>query len=117
MATPASLKAKHFTKPLYNAATDFTPVVLITTQPTFFVVRTDLPAENPREFSLCKGERREMQFGSAGAGDPLGLRADQLRDSMSRMFLTWRSTRDAGLNRRSHRLSNCHLCPSCMRAS
>jgi tripartite-type tricarboxylate transporter receptor subunit TctC len=78
MATPASLKAKHFTKPLYNAATDFTPVVLITTQPTFLFVRPDLPAENPRE--LCKANDAKMQFGSAEAGDPLGLRADQFRD-------------------------------------
>ena len=30
MATRASLKAKHLQDPLYNAATDFTPVVLIT---------------------------------------------------------------------------------------
>jgi hypothetical protein len=71
------------------AATDFTPVVLMTTQPTFFLVRPDLPAENPREFSAyVKANDAKMQFGSAGAGDPLGLRADQFRDSMSRMFLT-----------------------------
>jgi tripartite-type tricarboxylate transporter receptor subunit TctC len=51
------------------AATDFTPVVLMTTQPTFFLVRPDLPAENPREFSAyVKANDAKMQFGSAGAG-------------------------------------------------
>jgi hypothetical protein len=56
-------------KPLYNAVTDFTPVVLITEQPTFLIVRPDLTAENLRDFSAyAKANHAKMKFGSAGAG-------------------------------------------------
>ena len=71
----AALKAKQLYKnPRYNAATDLTPVVLITEQPTFLIVRRDLPAENLREFSAyAKTNHAKMQFGSAGAGSPIHL--------------------------------------------
>jgi tripartite-type tricarboxylate transporter receptor subunit TctC len=63
-----------YKNPLYNAATDFTPVVLITEQPTFLIVRRDLPAENLREFSAyAKANHAKMQFASAGAGSPIHL--------------------------------------------
>jgi hypothetical protein len=63
-----------YENPLYNAATDFTPVVPITEQPTFLIVRRDLPAENLREFSAYeKANHAKMQFGSAGAGSPIHL--------------------------------------------
>jgi tripartite-type tricarboxylate transporter receptor subunit TctC len=39
-----------YRKPLYNAATDFAPVVLVDKLPQVLVVREDLPADNLQEF-------------------------------------------------------------------
>jgi tripartite-type tricarboxylate transporter receptor subunit TctC len=66
-----------YKNPLYNAATDFTPAVLITEQPTFLIVRRDLPAENLHEFSGRAGQFRDWHQCHACS-------------------LPWRSTRDAG---------------------
>jgi tripartite-type tricarboxylate transporter receptor subunit TctC len=58
-----------YKNPLYNLATDLTPVVLIADQPTVLVARKDLPVGNLREFiAYAKVNQGTMQFGSAGAG-------------------------------------------------
>lgn len=58
-----------YRKPLYNAATDFTPVVLVDQLPQVLVVRKDLPADNLQEFvAYVNANGARMQYGSAGAG-------------------------------------------------
>jgi tripartite-type tricarboxylate transporter receptor subunit TctC len=55
--------------PLYNAATDFTPVALVTDQPVLLVARKDLPADTLPEFTAyAKANQAKMQYGSAGPG-------------------------------------------------
>lgn len=55
--------------PLYNAATDFAPVGLVTESPRILIVRKDLPAENLQQFiAYVKANQAKMQFGSAGVG-------------------------------------------------
>jgi tripartite-type tricarboxylate transporter receptor subunit TctC len=58
-----------YKKPLYHAATDFTPVVLMAELPLVLIARKDLPANNLKEFvAYAKANEAKMQFGSAGAG-------------------------------------------------
>jgi tripartite-type tricarboxylate transporter receptor subunit TctC len=58
-----------YKKPLYNAATDFTPVVLIDEQPLVLVVRKDFPASNLGEFiAYSKANQSKLQYGVAGVG-------------------------------------------------
>jgi tripartite-type tricarboxylate transporter receptor subunit TctC len=58
-----------YKKPLYNAATDFTPVGLLAEVPLVLITRKDLPAKDFREFAAyAKANQAKMQFGSAGAG-------------------------------------------------
>ena len=60
-----------YKNPLYNAATDFAPVVLIAETPQVLVARRDLPADKLRDFiAHAKANQAKMQFGSAGAGSP-----------------------------------------------
>ncbi len=55
--------------PLYNAATDFTPVALVADQPVLLVARKDLPADTLAQFmAYAKANQRKMQYGSAGPG-------------------------------------------------
>ncbi len=55
--------------PLYNAATDFTPVILIAEVPLVLETRKDLPVNDFKEFvAYAKANQSKMQFGSAGAG-------------------------------------------------
>src|SRR5438094_3250285 len=55
--------------PLYNAATDFAPVMLIAQTPLVLLARKDLPANNLLEFiSYAKAHQSSMQYGSGGAG-------------------------------------------------
>ena len=55
--------------PLYNAATEFAPVMLIAQTPLVLLARKDLPADNLREFiTYAKTNQTSMQFGSGGAG-------------------------------------------------
>jgi tripartite-type tricarboxylate transporter receptor subunit TctC len=61
-------------KPLYNAATDFTPVVLIAEVPIALITRKDLPVNNLKEFiDYAKANQSKMQYGSAGAGSATHL--------------------------------------------
>jgi len=58
-----------YKKPLYNAATDFAPVVLVASTPILLVARRDLPADNLAEFiAYAKANQARMQYGSPGAG-------------------------------------------------
>jgi len=63
-----------YPKPLYNAASDFTPVMLIADTPQVLIVRTDLPANNLQEFiAYARANQAKMQFGSPGAGSAAHL--------------------------------------------
>jgi tripartite-type tricarboxylate transporter receptor subunit TctC len=58
-----------YKNPLYNAATDFAPVALVTEQPILLTARKDLPAGNLQEFiAYTKTNQAHMQFGSGGVG-------------------------------------------------
>src|SRR5881296_454593 len=51
-----------YKRPLYNAATDFTPVALMAQVPIILIVRKDLPANNFREFvTYAKANQAKMQ--------------------------------------------------------
>lgn len=55
--------------PLYDSATDFAPVGLVTESPRILIVRKDLPADNLQQFiAYVKANQAKMQFGSAGVG-------------------------------------------------
>jgi len=63
-----------YKKPLYNAVTDFTPVILIANVPIVLETRKDLPVSNFKEFvAYAKANQAKMQFGSAGAGSATHL--------------------------------------------
>jgi len=63
-----------YKKPLYNAATDFTPVILIAEVPLVLETRKDLPVNNFQEFvAYTKENQAKMQFASAGAGSATHL--------------------------------------------
>jgi tripartite-type tricarboxylate transporter receptor subunit TctC len=58
-----------YKKPLYNAATDFTPVTLVVDQPMVLIVRAGLPVNTLAEFiAYAKANQSKMQFGSSGVG-------------------------------------------------
>jgi tripartite-type tricarboxylate transporter receptor subunit TctC len=60
--------------PLYNAVTDFTPVILVANIPIVLITRKDLPVSNFKEFvAYAKEHQAQMQFGSAGAGSATHL--------------------------------------------
>ncbi len=63
-----------YKKPLYNSASDFTPVALIAEVPIVLIARKDLPVSNLREFiAYAKANQAKMQYGSAGAGSATHL--------------------------------------------
>src|SRR5262249_42599099 len=56
-----------YKRTLYNAATDFAPVALVTQQPLLLLARKDLPASNLKEFVVyAKTNQAKMQYGSGG---------------------------------------------------
>jgi tripartite-type tricarboxylate transporter receptor subunit TctC len=58
-----------YKQPLYNAATDFTPVALVTDSPRVLIARKDLPANTLPEFiAYAKANKDKLQYGSAGGG-------------------------------------------------
>jgi tripartite-type tricarboxylate transporter receptor subunit TctC len=72
-----------YKKPLYNAATDFTPVGLLAEVPLVLIVRKDLPVNNFQEFvAYSKANQAKMQFGSAGAGAATHLGCVVLNSAM-----------------------------------
>ncbi len=63
-----------YKRPLYNAATDFTPVALIAQVPLVLIARKDLPVKNLQEFiAYVKANQDKMSYGSAGAGSATHL--------------------------------------------
>jgi tripartite-type tricarboxylate transporter receptor subunit TctC len=63
-----------YKRPLYHAATDFTPVALIAEVPTVLIVRKDLPVANLNEFAdYAKKNQDKMGYGSAGTGSAAHL--------------------------------------------
>jgi tripartite-type tricarboxylate transporter receptor subunit TctC len=55
--------------PLYNAATDFTPVMLIAQTPLVLLARKDLPADDlPQFISYAGANQASMHYGSGGVG-------------------------------------------------
>jgi len=58
-----------YKKPLYNAATEFQPVGLVSESPRALIARKDLPANNLQELiAYLKANEKTAQFGSAGVG-------------------------------------------------
>jgi tripartite-type tricarboxylate transporter receptor subunit TctC len=58
-----------YKKPLYNAATDFQPVGLVSESPRILIARKDLPVNNLGELiAYLKANEKTSQFGSAGVG-------------------------------------------------
>ena len=63
-----------YKKPLYNAADDFAPVVLIAEQPMVLVVPKDFPANTLGEFTAyAKANASKLSFGSGGSGSSTHL--------------------------------------------
>jgi tripartite-type tricarboxylate transporter receptor subunit TctC len=63
-----------YKRPLYNAATDFTPVALLAQVPLVLIARKDLPVNNLKEFiAYVKANEDKMSYGSAGAGSATHL--------------------------------------------
>jgi tripartite-type tricarboxylate transporter receptor subunit TctC len=72
-----------YKRPLYNALSDFTPVILIAEVPIALLVRKDLPVNNLKEFvAYAKANQSKMQFGSAGAGSATHLGCVVLNSAM-----------------------------------
>jgi tripartite-type tricarboxylate transporter receptor subunit TctC len=63
-----------YKQPLYNAVTDFKPVVLIAEQPMVLIARKELPVDNLKDFiAYAKANQAKMQFGSGGPGSATHL--------------------------------------------
>jgi tripartite-type tricarboxylate transporter receptor subunit TctC len=63
-----------YKKPLYDAATDFTPVALIAETPIALITKKDLPANDLKEFiAYAKANQDKMSYGSAGTGSATHL--------------------------------------------
>jgi tripartite-type tricarboxylate transporter receptor subunit TctC len=63
-----------YAKPLYNAETDFKPVILIADVPIALVVRNGLPVNNLKDFlAYTKANQDKMRFASAGTGSATHL--------------------------------------------
>src|SRR5262245_9364664 len=72
-----------YKRPLYNAATDFTPVALIAEVPIVLITRKDLPVDDFKAFvDYAKKNKDKMQFGSAGAGSATHLGCVVLNSAM-----------------------------------
>ena len=99
-----------YAHPLYNAVTDFTPVILIAQVPLVLETRKDLPVNNFKEFvAYTKENQAKMQFGSAGTGSAthLGclLMNYILGSERHPCTLSRHGTGASGSRRRPHRLS------------
>ena len=72
-----------YKKPLYNAATDFAPVGLVSESPRILVARKDLPVKDLREFvAYVKANQGKMQYASAGVGSGTHLPCALLNRAM-----------------------------------
>ena len=98
-----------YKKPLYNAATDFEPVGLVSESPRILIARKDLPVNNLTEFiaylkaneskTAVRLGRRRLRHASALRAVQPGDRRQHHARSLSR-----RGAGDAGPDRRTHRL-------------
>jgi tripartite-type tricarboxylate transporter receptor subunit TctC len=58
-----------YKKPFYNAATDFSPIGLVTDQAMVLIARSDFPANDMKAFAAyAKANQAKMQFASGGVG-------------------------------------------------
>src|SRR5262245_22162073 len=72
-----------YKRPLYDAATDFTPVALVTDSARVLITRNDFPANNFQEFvAYAKANQATMQYGTAGAGSGMHVCAILLDQAM-----------------------------------
>jgi tripartite-type tricarboxylate transporter receptor subunit TctC len=72
-----------YKRPLYNAATDFTPVALIAEVPIVLISRKDFPAGSLQEFvDYTKKNQDKITFGSAGTGSATHLGCVVLNTAM-----------------------------------
>jgi len=63
-----------YSKPLYNAVTDFAPVSMVARSSYVLITRKDLPVATLPEFiSYVRANQATLQFGSAGAGSATHL--------------------------------------------
>jgi tripartite-type tricarboxylate transporter receptor subunit TctC len=63
-----------YKKPLYDATTDFAPIMLIAEIPLVLIVRKDLPVNTLQEFvTHAKANQDKMNYGSAGIGSATHL--------------------------------------------
>lgn len=66
---PIALSQTLYKKPLYNSATDLTPVGLVALLPSVVIARKDLPANNlPELAAYAKANPGHMQYASSGTG-------------------------------------------------
>ena len=98
-----------YKKPLYNAATDFQPVGLVSESPRILIARKDLPVNNLKEFiAYIKANDSKMQFGSAGVGSgthlPCVLFNLAIGANVTHVPYRGEGPVDAGPDRRPHRL-------------
>ena len=58
-----------YKQPLYNAVTDFAPVVLLTDESLVLVARKDFPADNLQQFiAYTKANQDKLHYASSGVG-------------------------------------------------
>ena len=78
IATHAQYQAL-FKTPLYNAATDFTPVALVADIPMVLITRPSLGTNDLKEFvAYAKANQSTMQYGSGGVGTTSHLACEML---------------------------------------
>jgi len=69
--------------PLYDAATDFAPVGLVTDSARILITRNDFPANTFPEFvAYARANQGKLQYGSAGAGSGMHVCAILLDQAM-----------------------------------
>jgi tripartite-type tricarboxylate transporter receptor subunit TctC len=70
-------------KPAYDAATAFQPVILVADAPLVLIVRKDLPAKTLQEFvTYAKANQGKMQYGSGGTGTSSHIGCVLLNDTI-----------------------------------
>jgi tripartite-type tricarboxylate transporter receptor subunit TctC len=101
-----------YKRPLYNAATDFAPVMLVAETPPVLLVRSDLPANNLPEFiTYAKANQARMQYGSGGVGSAshLACMLVNLRIGVSVTHIPYRGAAPAMQDLIAGRID--YLCP------
>jgi tripartite-type tricarboxylate transporter receptor subunit TctC len=72
-----------YKRPLYDAATDFAPVALVTDSARILITRNDFPANTFPEFvAYARANQDKLQYGSAGAGSGMHVCAILLDQAM-----------------------------------